>query len=321
MASTEATSTTILRSVQKPVLESAAGKAAQGKAKEKMSISPVLDSDSTRISYLPELAQLFDDDIALAIFLQQIWFWTEWHRKKGDLEDGWLYQSSDQIIESTRITYKQQSRVRATLVWCGVLEERHDRDKHRMYFKINRARLDELNQEHLTKGKVVRLPTKGKEAPDKMSDGTLPNVSSYKEDEIVDEKEMKCNTVESSEKAEVPTSKSEPYFRAFREHWRSATGVGCPKGKMEAEFVEKYAAACAAYGELEVLSMVDEYGVQNAEWIQKFRASPKKFFEDVDEMAEARKITAQRIENSKPIDAWERIRLKNEAEDRERGRK
>jgi hypothetical protein len=90
---------------------------------------------------------------------------------------------------------------------------------------------------------------------------------------------------------------------------------------MEPEFVEKYAAACAAYGELEVLSMVDEYGVQNAEWIQKFRASPKKFFEDVDEMAEARKITAQRIENSKPIDAWERIRLKNLAEDRERGRK
>ena len=120
----------------------------------------------------------------------------------------------------------------------------------------------------------------------------------------------------------VSTPKAEPYFRAFRERWRSATKVGCPRGKMEAEFVEKYVAACAQYGELEVLSMVDEYGVQNAEWIQKFRASPKKFFEEVDEIAEARKITAQRAEKAKlDIDPWERIRLKNEAEDRERGRK
>jgi hypothetical protein len=158
---------------------------------------------------------------------------------------------------------------------------------------------------------MTHAPTGATELP--------PNSKVFKESKQIQEQNLESE--KSSEKAEIVPSKLEPYFRAFRNRWRSATGVGCPKGKMEPEFVEKYAAACAAYGELEVLSMVDEYGVQNAEWIQKFRASPKKFFEDVDEMAEARKITAQRIENSKPIDAWERIRLKNEAEDRERGRK
>jgi hypothetical protein len=131
-----------------------------------------------QVSFYPSLAKLVG--IKEAIFLQQLVYWTP----KSRNERGWIYKSAEDLEEETSLTYREQQRVRTTLKKRGLIEERYDRSEHRLYFRVVREAVlhlapelgapDKLSDAHLTKRQVVT---------DKTSGGTLPFVSSYKEQE------------------------------------------------------------------------------------------------------------------------------------------
>src|SRR3990167_11362851 len=139
MDASDGKETKTMPEVQESVLERPAWRPSYGspkKATRMNTVCSILDSDATRISYLPRVAAIFDDDIPLAIFLQHIWFWYSFHEKRQSLQDGWLFQTAEQIYEDTRLTYRQQTRVRELLVKSGVLIEKNDYQNHRLLFKV-----------------------------------------------------------------------------------------------------------------------------------------------------------------------------------------
>lgn len=244
-----------------------------------------------------------EGSVAGAVFLAQLLYWSD----KGEDDNGWFWKTHKQWTKETGLTRDQQVTVRAALVKTGILSERLSGVPAKLFFKVDYNKLTEY---------LASSPVEENDSPDvaiPTSDVAIPTPRCSYDHTIKDSESTSENTTENthSEMNEISPTRSEPYFPAFRSRWRSATGVGCPKGKGEVAFVELYTSACARYAEEDVLSMVDEYGLENAEWIKKYRATPRKFFEELDEIAEARRLTAQRIENAKLSDPWEKLNVNN----------
>lgn len=83
------------------------------------------------IAYYPGLARLIG--VEEAIFFLQLLYWSE-RTQNGD---GWVFKSSSEWELELAISYKQQLRVRHRLKEIGVLQEREEKLKHRVYFKID----------------------------------------------------------------------------------------------------------------------------------------------------------------------------------------
>lgn len=130
------------------------------------------------VVFYPSLARLVG--IKEAIMLAQLVYWTP--RSKN--EQGWVYKSAEDLEEETSLTYREQRRARETLCNKGLIEEQFRREEHRLYFRVipdavdalavDSGASDETSYAHLTDGHM---------APDETSQGTLPNVISYKETE------------------------------------------------------------------------------------------------------------------------------------------
>jgi hypothetical protein len=93
------------------------------------------------IAFHPELARMLGSRNA-ALFLQQLMWWTP----KGKDPDGWIYKSAKEWEEETTLTYEEQRALRALLgkKKLRVVEERYARFEHRLYFRVNRKRLNAL---------------------------------------------------------------------------------------------------------------------------------------------------------------------------------
>ena len=92
------------------------------------------------VGVYPSLAHLFNS-INAAVFLAQLIYWTP---RASEDADGWVYKSADEWTRETSLSYKEQRKVRQRLIRRRVMEERHDRLAHRLYFRVNAKILNDL---------------------------------------------------------------------------------------------------------------------------------------------------------------------------------
>lgn len=123
------------------------------------------------MTYYPGLARLVG--FKESIFLCQLVYWTP-RCAASEKGLGWIFKSVEEMEEETALGYKEQIRIRKSLVEQGLINEDYDRETHRLYFKVAVEKLDSL-AEHLPDG---HMP-KGKVAHDQQGDGTCPKVSSH----------------------------------------------------------------------------------------------------------------------------------------------
>ena len=247
------------------------------------------------IAYHKAYSDICDGSVVGGVFLAQVLYWGD----KGTDEDGWFWKTHRQWQVETGLSRDQQVSARAKLVSIGILEEKICGVPAKLYFKVSYAKFAEALRSC--------SPTPEVESPDvaiPTTDVAIPTPSCSHDHTIKDSESTSENTTESTSVVEPRFESSKANFKAFRTRWRSAARARCPAGKSEITFRDSYERACAQYGEDEVLAMVDEYGPENAEWIKKFHGTPRQFFEVIDEIAEARKLTAQRVESTKFLDPY-----------------
>lgn len=103
-----------------------------------MKPSEMLKNTGRVISYRPNLARLFGGVIA-EVFFEQIFYWQD----KTDSNLG-VYKTQEELEIETGLSRKEQETARKLLREKGVLIETHKRLEHRMYYKIDCEKLDEL---------------------------------------------------------------------------------------------------------------------------------------------------------------------------------
>jgi hypothetical protein len=121
-----------------------------------------------------------------SIFVAQLLYWTP-RSNRWDNRDGWIFKTSEQTKEETGLSYKEQATARARLVDAKMIEERYDRENHRMEFRVIPDGLsrffghlpdEHMPNEHMPKAEV---------APPQQGEGTAPTGVSYKEIETTAE--------------------------------------------------------------------------------------------------------------------------------------
>lgn len=90
------------------------------------------------VAYLPGLVKYLGS-VNATLFFCQILYW-----KGKETSDLGVYKSADEVRSETGLTYREQATARKQLVECGVLFETHKRLEHRIYFRLNLIRLQEL---------------------------------------------------------------------------------------------------------------------------------------------------------------------------------
>ena len=103
-----------------------------------MNPSTMLKNTGRAIAYRPNLARLFGGVIA-EIFFEQIFYWQD----KADPVLG-VYKTQEELEIETGLSRKEQETARKLLREKGVLIETHKRLEHRVYYKIDCEKLDEL---------------------------------------------------------------------------------------------------------------------------------------------------------------------------------
>ncbi|HII3686449.1 hypothetical protein NMW45_07440 [Pasteurella multocida] len=104
-----------------------------------MRASEILKQTGRSIAYRPALAKLFGG-VTAEIFFEQIFYWQD----KAENKELGVYKTQSELEEETGLTRKEQETARKKLREIGILIETHKRLEHRMYFKINMERLDEI---------------------------------------------------------------------------------------------------------------------------------------------------------------------------------
>lgn len=104
-----------------------------------MKASEILKQTGRSIAYRPKLAKLFGG-VTAEIFFEQIFYWQD----KAENNELGVYKTQSELEEETGLTRKEQETARKKLREIGILTETHKRLEHRIYFKINMEKLDEL---------------------------------------------------------------------------------------------------------------------------------------------------------------------------------
>lgn len=76
--------------------------------------------------------------VTAALFLSQALYWTR------RTDDGWFYKSQEEWDEETGMGRREQETARKALKTVRLIDERLDRLQHRMWYKVNLDRLDEM---------------------------------------------------------------------------------------------------------------------------------------------------------------------------------
>lgn len=103
-----------------------------------MKPSEMLKNTGRVIAYRPNLARLFGGVIA-EVFFEQIFYWQD----KTDSNLG-VYKTQEELEVETGLSRKEQETARKLLREKGVLIETYKRLEHRLYYKIDCDKLDEL---------------------------------------------------------------------------------------------------------------------------------------------------------------------------------
>lgn len=126
------------------------------------------------MTYYPSIAKWLG--LKETIFLCQLIYWTP----KAHSGDGWIYKKVEEMQAETGLTYKEQIRLRESLVTQGLLEQRYSREEHVLHFKVNYTKFNSVAAQHMTKRQMPKHMTKSKmPASAQRGDGTLPKVSRH----------------------------------------------------------------------------------------------------------------------------------------------
>jgi hypothetical protein len=90
------------------------------------------------VAYYPRLAIALGG-VKEAVFVCQLLYWEG---KQSDSER-WIHKSLEEIRSETGLSRYEQEGVRRTLEKAGILESRYERLEHRLYFRVNLARLSD----------------------------------------------------------------------------------------------------------------------------------------------------------------------------------
>jgi hypothetical protein len=77
---------------------------------------------------------------AAGVFFSQMFYWTG---KQRDA-DGWIYRTQEEIEEDTGLSPDSQQTARKKLLAVGVLEEKRSRIEHKISYRINTDKLNEI---------------------------------------------------------------------------------------------------------------------------------------------------------------------------------
>lgn len=174
-----------------------------------MKLSEILGDIGSPVAYYPGIARAVGS-VKAGIFFSQLYYW----REKGKSDDGWIYKSVEELESETGLSYKEQRAARASLVALGVLEEHHNREEHKLYFRLNLDGLDTVWNDFQTAKKEGTFPKgicpkvsshlpKSKVPPAQKSVGTCPKVISYRNREYAE------STTESTQRVQKTDSPPE----------------------------------------------------------------------------------------------------------------
>ncbi|UYZ85303.1 hypothetical protein MTZ49_07090 [Entomomonas sp. E2T0] len=103
-----------------------------------MKATDVLRQLGRPVAYYPNLVKQFKSVTATVLFCQFFYWHDKAHSELG------IYKTTEEITEETGLTYKEQLTARKQLIALGVLSETNKRLEHRIYYKINLDRVNEL---------------------------------------------------------------------------------------------------------------------------------------------------------------------------------
>lgn len=103
-----------------------------------MNPSDIIRGFGRPVAYYPELAKHLGGVSSTVLFCQMT-YWMD--KLTSDLG---VYKSVEEISQETGLSYEEQRTARKKLVRLGVLIETNKRLEHRIYFKVDFQRLDEI---------------------------------------------------------------------------------------------------------------------------------------------------------------------------------
>lgn len=124
-------------------------------------LSEALKDVGRPVAYFPQLAK-FLGGVKPAILLGQAFYWSE----RTD-ESGEFWKSQQDFADETGLTIEELRAARKILAEKRILQSRYARIEHRLYFRINRERLDALwltRNGHVEKSQVACGQIQGRDA-------------------------------------------------------------------------------------------------------------------------------------------------------------
>ena len=103
-----------------------------------MRFAEFVRNSGSPVAYYPRLAIALGG-VKEAVFVCQLLYWEG---KQSDPER-WIHKSLEEIRSETGLSRYEQEGVRRTLEKAGILESRYERLEHRLYFRVNLARLSD----------------------------------------------------------------------------------------------------------------------------------------------------------------------------------
>lgn len=102
-----------------------------------MKLSELLTNVGRPVVFHPGLAKRLGG-VAPALFLENLLYW---HGKEASA-DGWVYKTQDELEQETALSRKEQENARKVLRGLGLLQEKHVRLEHRLYYRLDLDALD-----------------------------------------------------------------------------------------------------------------------------------------------------------------------------------
>ncbi|XPL50562.1 hypothetical protein ACMFY2_12115 [Enterobacter cloacae subsp. cloacae] len=103
-----------------------------------MNPSDIIRGFGRPVAYYPALAEHLGGVSATVLFCQMT-YWMD--KLTSDLG---VHKTSEEIQDETGLSYEEQLTARKKLKRLGVLVETHKRLEHRIYFKVNFERVDQI---------------------------------------------------------------------------------------------------------------------------------------------------------------------------------
>lgn len=148
---------------------------------QKMGFTAAMRAAGRFVAYSPTLAKPLGGVKACLLFCQLLY----WKGSENFPELG-VYKTVDEIEHETGLTYKEQMSARRILREKGVLVETEKRFEHRIYYKIDEDKTDELLWDFANPQKVIPRTdqTSVREMPKGQSAKSHKGVSVYKKEDI-----------------------------------------------------------------------------------------------------------------------------------------